>query len=83
MSKFFSEAVQYFQLDSTVVYYYADITIKIIIIFALSKLAIAVLNRVIAKVFKLYPRFKIDEKKSGTLAGILKSVIKYAVYIVM
>ncbi|HYE09565.1 MAG TPA: mechanosensitive ion channel family protein [Patescibacteria group bacterium] len=83
MDNFFTEVSKYFQIDTAVMYYYGGITIKIIIIFVLSKLAIAVLNRVIINIFKLYPRFKIDDKKSGTLVGILKSVIKYVVYIIM
>lgn len=83
MSNFFAKISQYFQMDTSLLYYYASIAIKVIVIFVLSKLAIVLLNRVVIKVFKLYPRFKIDEKKSGTLAGILNSVIKYVVYIIM
>jgi small conductance mechanosensitive channel len=83
MDNFFAEVSQYFQIDTAMMYYYAGIAIKIVIIFTLSKLAMVVLNRVIINIFKLYPRFKIDDKKSGTLVGILKSVIKYVVYIIM
>lgn len=83
MSNFFAKISQYFQMDTSLLYYYASIAIKVIVIFVLSKLAIVLLNRVVIKVFKLYPRFKIDEKKSGTLAGILNSVIKYVMYIIM
>jgi small conductance mechanosensitive channel len=83
MSSFFDKISQYFQIDISLLYYYVSIAIKIIVIFVLAKLAIVILDRVVIKVFKLYPRFKIDEKKSGTLAGILKSVIKYVVYIIM
>ncbi|OGO76830.1 MAG: hypothetical protein A2Y23_09065 [Clostridiales bacterium GWB2_37_7] len=64
-------------------YYYAALAIKIVFIFVLSKIVIVVLNRVIVNVFRLYPKFKMDEKKSGTLVGILRSVVKYAVYIIM
>lgn len=83
MSNFFAEIIKYFQLDTPLLYYYISIAIKILVIFALSKLSIAILDRVVVKVFKLYPRFKINEQKSNTLSGILKSVIKYAVYIIM
>lgn len=69
--------------QAAVLYYYLGIAIKIIFIFIISRLAIAVLNRVIVKVFKFYPRFKMDERKSNTLSGILKSVIKYLVYLIM
>lgn len=83
MSNFFAKISEYFQIDGSMLYYYAALVIKIALIFALAKLATVVLNRVIVNVFKLYPRFKLDEKKSGTLVGILKSVIKYVVYIIM
>lgn len=69
--------------DVTVLYYYLGILIKIVFIFLISRLAIAVLNRVISNVFKLYPRFRKDEKKANTLIGILKSVTKYLVYLIM
>jgi small conductance mechanosensitive channel len=83
MNNFFAEVSKYFQMDSAAIYYYIGIAIKIVFIFILSKLATAVLNRVVSNVFKLYPKFKMDEKKTGTLVGILKSVIKYVVYIIM
>ena len=83
MSNFFTKMSMYFQIDTSLLYYYASIAIKILFIFVLSKLAIFVLDRVVIKIFKLYPRFKMDEMKSSTLAGILKSVIKYVVYIIM
>jgi small conductance mechanosensitive channel len=83
MNNFFDEVSKYFQMDSAAAYYYIGIAIKIAFIFILSKLATAVLNRVVSNVFKLYPKFKMDEKKTGTLVGILKSVIKYVVYIIM
>lgn len=83
MTNFFVEIAKNLQLDSFTLYYYIGIIVKIIFIFILSKLAIAVLNRVVTNVFKLYPKFKMDEKKSGTLVGILKSVIKYVVYLIM
>lgn len=83
MNEFFKGVSEYFQMDSEMFYYYISVAIKIIVIFLIAKAAIAVLNRLVVKVFKLYPRFRKDEKKSGTLLGILKSVIKYAVYIIM
>jgi moderate conductance mechanosensitive channel len=83
MNNFFDKMSQYFQIDIALLYYYVSIAIKVIVIFVLSKLVIVILNRVVIKVFKHYPRFRIDEKKSGTLAGILNSIIKYVVYIIM
>lgn len=69
--------------DTDLVYHYGGIALKLIIIFILARVSIFILNKVIVRVFRLYPRFKMDEKKSGTLSGILKSVIKYVVYIIM
>lgn len=83
MRNFFTGVSKYLEVDTSVLYYYVSMALKIVFIFVLSKLAIAILNRVVVNVFKFYPRFKMDEKKSGTLVGILKSVIKYAVYIIM
>lgn len=83
MNKFFDEVAKFFQADTLGLYYYGSIAIKIIFIFLLAKLTIAIFNRIITNVFKLYPRFKMDEKKSGTLVGILKSFVKYVVYIIM
>jgi len=83
MDIFLNKISEYFQIDSTMLYYYAALAIKIVFIFVLSKIVIVVLNRVIVNVFRLYPKFKMDEKKSGTLVGILRSVVKYAVYIIM
>jgi small conductance mechanosensitive channel len=83
MSDFFTRISKYFQLDTPLLYYYISIAIKILVIFLLAKLSIIILDRLVVKVFKLYPRFKMNEQKSNTLAGILKSVIKYVVYIIM
>jgi moderate conductance mechanosensitive channel len=83
MDNFFTYISEYFKIDSTILYYYIALAIKIGFIFALAKIATVVLNRVIVNLFKLYPKFRMDEKKSGTLVGILKSVTKYAVYIIM
>lgn len=69
--------------DVEVLYYYLGILLKIVFIFFISRLAIALLNRVVSNIFKLYPRFRKDERKSNTLIGILKSVIKYLVYLIM
>lgn len=70
-------------IDEVMFSYYFGMAVKIVFIFLISKLSIAVLNKVISNVFKLYPRFKMDERKSNTLSGILKSVIKYMIYMIM
>lgn len=83
MEKVFDKIAAYLQIDTTLLYYYLGIFIKIIFIFIISKLAITILNKVISNVFRLYPRFKMEERKSNTLIGILKSVVKYLIYIIM
>ncbi|MGB7604009.1 MAG: mechanosensitive ion channel family protein [Lutisporaceae bacterium] len=83
MGAFFDKIAGYLQIDTTLLYYYLGIFVKIIIIFIISRLAITVFNKVISNVFRLYPRFKMDERKSNTLIGILKSVTKYLVYLIM
>lgn len=83
MVKVFDKIAAFLQIDTTLLYYYLGIFIKIIFIFIISKLAITILNKVISNVFRLYPRFKMEERKSNTLIGILKSVVKYLIYIIM
>lgn len=83
MNNLFDRISQDLQVNPDVFYYYTGIIAKIVFIFVLSKLAIVILNRFATNIFKLYPRFRKDEKKSNTLAGILKSVIKYVVYTIM
>jgi small conductance mechanosensitive channel len=63
--------------------YYIMMIIKAVVVIVIGKIAISVLNRIIMNFFRLYPKFKMDENKSTTLAGILKSIIKYTVYIIM
>lgn len=62
---------------------YVMIAIKLAFIFAAAKLAIYILNKIVAKIFKLHPKLRVDERKTNTLTGILKSVIKYTIYIIM
>lgn len=70
-------------IDNITLWYYIMVALKIIIVVVIGRVFISVLNRVITKFFKLYPRFKMDEKKSTTLSGILKSVVKYTVYTII
>jgi small conductance mechanosensitive channel len=49
----------------------------------MGRISISIFNRIIINFFKLYPKLKMDENKSTTLAGILKSVVKYTVYTVI
>lgn len=83
MGAFFDKIAVYLQINTTFLYYYLGIFIKLIIIFIISRLAITMFNKVISNMFRLYPRFKMDERKSNTLTGILKSVTKYLVYLIM
>ncbi len=62
---------------------YLVMLFKILIIVIMAKIFTGILNRLIVNFFRVYPKFKADEKKVNTLTGILKSVIKYTVYTVM
>lgn len=70
-------------MEDMLLSYYAMMVVKAAVIIVICRISISVFNRIIMKFFKLYPRFKLDEKKSTTLAGILKSIVKYTVYIIM
>lgn len=83
MESIFQRVEELFGIDNVTLWYYIMVLVKIIIVVVVGRIFISILNRVITKFFKLYPRFKIDEKKSTTLSGILKSVVKYAVYTII
>lgn len=83
MENVFNKIAVYLHIDTTLLYHYLGLIGKIVFIFIISKLAITLLNKVISNVFRLYPRFKMEERKSNTLIGILKSVTKYLIYIIM
>lgn len=70
-------------MDDILISYYVTMVLKAIAVIAIAKVAIIVINKAITNFFRLYPRFRMDEKKSYTLAGILKSIVKYTVYIIM
>ena len=71
------------EIDNTMLSYYIMIALKAVVVIAIGRISISIFNRIITNFFKLYPKFKMDEKKSTTLAGILKSIVKYTVYIIM
>lgn len=83
MDKFLNMLNRYVPITPELMNYYLGVLVKIVIIVVLSKLVISVANRFIAKVYKLSPKFKMDERKANTLSGITKSIIKYTVYAVM
>lgn len=70
-------------IDNTVLGYYIFTVFKVVVIIIMGRISITIFNRIIINFFKLYPKLKMDEKKSTTLAGILKSVVKYTVYTVI
>ncbi|HYE11870.1 MAG TPA: mechanosensitive ion channel family protein, partial [Patescibacteria group bacterium] len=72
-----------FEIDSMLLSYYVMMVIKAVVVIVIGRISISLFNRIIVNFFKLYPKFKVDEKKSTTLAGILKSIVKYTVYIIM
>lgn len=78
------QSVQDFMgIDNMVLGYYILSALKVVVVIVIGRISISIFNRIIMNFFKLYPRFKMDEKKSITLAGILKSVVKYTVYTII
>jgi len=69
-------------IDNIIWSNYLFAAIKVIVIIVIARVSISILNKIIMNVFKLYPKLKMDEKKSTTLTGILKSIVKYTVYII-
>ena len=62
---------------------YLSAALKILFIIIFWRIINAVLNKVINNFFKLSPRLRMDEKKSNTLSGLMKSIIRYTIYIIM
>jgi small conductance mechanosensitive channel len=58
--------------------------VKIAVILAVIKLVIKILNGVVDKAFEKREKLKfgIDDKKSKTLAGVLKNLFKYVIYFI-
>jgi len=70
-------------IDSLALSYYIVMAVKAVVVIVTGRVFIFIFNRIITNFFKMYPKFKLDEKKSNTLAGILKSIVKYTVYIIV
>lgn len=62
---------------------YMKIGAKVLFIIIFWRLVISILTRLVHNFFKFSPKFKMDEKKTNTLIGLTKSVIRYTVYIIM
>lgn len=83
MEKLAQSIQNFMNVDNTILSYYIMTAIKVVVVTVIGRISISILNRIIMNFFKLYPKFKMDEKKSTTLSGILKSMVKYTVYIIM
>lgn len=83
MKDIFEIIQNYISIDAVQLRFYLGAALKILIIIAISRIIIAIGNRIIVNFFRLYPKGKTDGKKSGTLIGILKSIVKYTVYTIM
>lgn len=82
MDRLYNELTQIFSIHYVKLNLYGEIVLRIAIIIALSKISIILCNNFINKIFKFSPKLKLDEKKSSTLMGILKSIIKYLIYLI-
>jgi small conductance mechanosensitive channel len=72
----------FLSIDNMIWSYYLLAGLKVIVIIVIARVSISIFNRIIMNIFKLYPKFKMDENKSTTLTGILKSIVKYTVYLI-
>jgi small conductance mechanosensitive channel len=82
MERLMQTIKDFLNIDNIIWSYYLLVVLKVLLIIIVARVSISILNRIIMNIFKLYPRLKMDEKKSTTLAGILKSIVKYTVYII-
>lgn len=62
---------------------YLYIILKIIFIIIFWRIVNVIINKLINNFFSLSPKLKMDEKKSGTLSGLMKSIVRYTIYIIM
>jgi len=82
MERIIQISEDFLSIDNIIWSNYLFAAIKVIVIIVIARVSISILNKIIMNVFKLYPKLKMDEKKSTTLTGILKSIVKYTVYII-
>ena len=83
MENIIQSAKDLMDIDNMLLGYYIMIALKVVVVIVIGRVSISIFNRIIINFFKLYPKFKMDEKKSTTLAGILKSIVKYTVYTII
>ena len=74
---------QLWDLDYVTASKYFKIGAKVLFIIIFWRIIISVINKFIHNFFKLSPKLKMDEKKSNTLIGLTKSLVKYTIYIIM
>lgn len=70
-------------LDPKLLQFYGNAAIKAIIIFLVARILIWILSRFVEKVIRLSPQFKKDLNKADTLIAVMKSAVKYTIYVVM
>lgn len=62
---------------------YLSAASKILFIIIFWRIINVLLNKVINNIFKFSPKFKMDDKKSNTLSSLMKSIVRYTIYIIM
>ena len=62
---------------------YLYVILKIIFIIIFWRIVNVIINKLINNFFKLSPKLKMDEKKSNTLSGLMRSIVRYTIYIIM
>ncbi|MFA7572538.1 MAG: mechanosensitive ion channel family protein [Lutispora sp.] len=62
---------------------YLSAASKILFIIIFWRIINVLLNKVINNIFRFSPKFKMDDKKSNTLSSLMKSIVRYTIYIIM
>ncbi len=70
-------------LDPETLRFYGNALIKAVLIFLIGRILIWGICRFVAKLIRITPRFKTDGKKVDTLISVMKSIVKYTIYVVM
>ena len=83
MDSILKEMHVYFNINSEMVTKYFDMAVKVVLVIIVAQLSIVILNKAVVNLFRFSPKFRLDDKKTNTVSGILKSAIKYTIYIVM
>ena len=82
MDKLKTQMLNFFDGTNSV-HLYFSIVLKILFIIIFWRIINVLLNKFINNIFRFSPKFKMDDKKSNTLSSLMKSIVRYTIYIIM